>query len=98
MIIHGLKLNLMIRKMKAEDFVGKRFQNVSGQVIQFPNRISSAFCWAPLERIDIMSVMPSYKDPGFCVHNIDYVGCEVCFETAWITEEIIYKYFQEIPK
>jgi hypothetical protein len=80
------------------DRVGKRYKNISGKSIQVPNRVSDAFCWSPGERIDIIAVMPSYEDPGYCVHNIDYVGNETCFERAWITEKILIESFIEIEK
>jgi len=72
------------------------YKNTSGKFIHFPLRISNDFKWQPNERIRIMHQRKSeggYKKDGWIVFNMDYVGNERCFETAWIDEETLTKNF-----
>jgi hypothetical protein len=82
--------------------IGKRFENISGKRIQVPNRISEEFYWGPGERIEILResgcLSNSGEIPGYIVHNIDYVGAERCFETSWISKEVLNESFKEISK
>jgi len=78
---------------------GVKFKNKSGKYIQFPLRISDDFKWSPGETIEIQSFCESAgnnPEPGYIVVNLDYVGSERCFETAWISEVCLKENFIKI--
>ena len=80
---------------------GKIFINTSGKYIQFPNRLSDDFKWSPMEKIQIIEEMSvehtnAPSEEGYSVLNLDYVGHENAFMTAWISKECLKNNFKEL--
>lgn len=66
------------------------YKNTSKKYIQFPLRFSKNFIWAPKERIKLLHQQKADgKKEGWIVLNMDYVGHERCFQTAWIDEKTL---------
>ena len=71
---------------------GQIFKNTSGKHIQVPNRLSPDFSWQPDERINIESLVVNVRTgltEGYIVNNQDYCGVERCFESSFITEDLL---------
>jgi len=77
---------------------GSKYKNTSGKFVQFPLRLSDQFNWGPNEKIELLYQITAQgtNEKGYIVLNLDYVGFESCFETAWISNKCLKDNFTKL--